>query len=55
MEQRALAGRPDAGDLLQARLANIAPAPDAVRADRKSMCLVTQALHEIEHGIARQA
>src|SRR6516162_8971416 len=53
VEQRALAGRADAGDFLQPRLADIAPAPDAVRSDREAMGLVAQPLDEIEHRIAR--
>src|SRR5215831_6697275 len=53
VEQRALAGRADAGDFLQPRLADIAPAPDAVRSDREAMRLVAQPLDEIEHRIAR--
>src|SRR5262249_42409566 len=53
VEQRALAGPADAGDFLQPRLADIAPAPDAVRADREAMRLVAQPLDEIEHRIAR--
>src|SRR5262249_11094623 len=53
VEHRALAGRADAGDFLQPRLADIAPAPDAVRADREAMGLVPQPLDEIEHRVAR--
>src|SRR5262249_31803505 len=53
VEHRALAGQADAGDFLQPRLADIAPAPDAVRADREAMRLVAQPLDEIEHRIAR--
>src|SRR6516162_5192254 len=53
VEQRALASRADAGDFLQPRLADVAPAPDAVRADREAMRLVAQPLDEIEHRIAR--
>ena len=53
MEQRPLAGRADAGDFLQPGLADVAPAPDAVRSDRETMRLVALPLHEIEHGIAR--
>src|SRR5262249_9730010 len=40
VEQRAFAGRADAGDFLQSRLANIAAAPEAVRADGETMRLV---------------
>src|SRR6516165_10431972 len=53
VEQRALAGRPDAGNLLQAGLADIAPPPHAVGADGEAMRLVAQPLHEVEHRIAR--
>src|SRR6516164_2676393 len=53
VEQGALAGRADARDLLQSRLADIAAAPDAVRADREAMRLVAQPLDEVEHRIAR--
>src|SRR5580693_1893896 len=44
MQQRALAGRSDAGDLLQAGLAHIARAPGAMRADGEAMGLVAQPL-----------
>src|SRR6266511_3019853 len=53
VKQRALAGRADAGDFLQPRLADIAPAADAMRADREAMRLIAQPLDEIEHGITR--
>src|SRR6266481_659803 len=53
VEQRALAGRADTGDFLKPRLADVAPAPDAVRADREAMRLVAQPLDEIEHRVAR--
>src|ERR1043165_6776182 len=53
MQQRALARRPDAGDFLQARLADILLAQLAVRADHKAMRLVAQPLDEIQHRIAR--
>src|SRR5262245_52383692 len=49
VKQRALAGRADAGDFLQARLADIPPPADAMRADREAMRLVAQPLDEIEH------
>src|SRR5258708_31665346 len=55
VEQGALAGRADARDLLQSRLADVAAAPDAVRADREAMRLVAQPLDEIERRIARLA
>src|SRR5262245_65992892 len=53
VQQRALARGADAGNFLQARLADVAPPPHAVRAHGKAMRLVTQALDEIEHGLAR--
>src|SRR5262245_8751067 len=53
VEQGALASRADAGDFLQPRLADVAPAPDAMGADREAMRLVAQPLDEIEHRIAR--
>src|SRR5262245_25964462 len=53
VEQRALAGRPDTGDFLQSTLADVAPAPGAMRADRKTVGLVAQPLHEVQHRIAR--
>src|SRR5262249_45237136 len=53
VEQRAFAGRADAGDFLQSRLADIAPAANAVRAYREAMRFVAQPLDEVEHGIAR--
>src|SRR5262245_42838441 len=53
VQQRPLAGRADAGDFLQAGLADVAPAPDAVRPDCETMRLVALPLHEVEHGIAR--
>src|SRR6186997_243776 len=52
-EQGALAGRADAGDLLQAGLADIAPSPCAVRPDGEPVRLVAQPLHEIEQRVAR--
>src|SRR5882724_3922696 len=52
-QQGALAGRTDAGDLLQARLADVLLALLPVRADGKAMRLVAQPLHEIQHRIAR--
>src|SRR5262249_19472172 len=53
VEQRAFAGRADAGDFLQPRLADIAAAAQAVRADGETMRLVAQPLDGIERGIAR--
>src|SRR5438552_16603726 len=53
VEQGALAGRADARDLLQSRLADVTAAPDAVRADREAMRLVAQTFDEIERRIAR--
>src|SRR6187455_538417 len=52
-EQRAFAHRADAGDLLQAGLADVLLALLAVRADGEAMRLVAQPLHEIEHRVAR--
>src|SRR5215472_1923750 len=52
-QQRAFAGRADAGDFLEASFAQVAPAPLPVRADRKAMRLIAQPLDEIEHWIAR--
>src|SRR5499433_4307785 len=53
VEQRALASGADARDFLQPRLADVAPASDAVGTDREAMRLVAQSLDEIEHRIAR--
>src|ERR1700704_431669 len=53
VQQRALARWADAGDFLQPGLPDIAPAPDAVRADCEAMRFVAQPLYEIEHRIAR--
>src|SRR5262249_56831629 len=47
VEQRALAGRADAGDFLQPPLADIAPTPDALRAARAALRLVTQPLYDL--------
>ena len=52
-QQRALARRADAGDLLQAGLADVLLALLPMRADGEAMRLVAQPLHEIEHRIAR--
>src|ERR1700735_2482010 len=54
VQQRALAGRTDTGDLLQAGLPQIALAARPVRADRKTMRLVAQPFDKIEHRIARR-
>src|SRR6476646_2965647 len=54
MQQRALARRPDAGDFLQAGLAQVAHAARAVRADRETVRLIAQPLDEIKHRIARR-
>src|SRR6266849_2338925 len=51
-EQRTLAGRPDAGDLLQTRFADIAPSPCAVRPDGEPVRLVAQPLNEIQQRVA---
>src|SRR5262249_1825089 len=53
MKQRAFASGPHTGDFLQAGLAHVASPSHAVRADRKTMRLVTQPLNKIKHGIAR--
>src|SRR5262249_37144880 len=53
LQERALAGRPDARDLLQAGLAQVLFAPGAMRADRKTMRLVAQPLDAIEDRVAR--
>src|ERR1700738_2393546 len=52
-QQRAFAGRTDAGDFLKPGFAQIAPAPLSMRADREPMRLVAQPFDEIEHRIAR--
>src|SRR5580704_10821599 len=54
VQQRALARRPDAGDLLQARLAHVARPARPVRADGKTMGFIAQPLDEIEHRVARR-
>src|ERR1051326_1945172 len=54
VQRRPLAGWPDAGDLLEAALAQIALAPGAVRADGETVRLVAQPLDEIQHRIARR-
>ena len=53
VQQRALARGADAGDLLQAGLADILGTTLAMRSDDKPMRLVAQPLDEIEHGVAR--
>src|ERR1043166_1201910 len=53
VQQRALARRPDAGDFLQAGLADILLAQLAMRADHKAMRLVAQPLDKIQHRITR--
>src|SRR5215470_13958102 len=50
-QQRAFARRPDSGDLLEPRLAQIAFAALSVRPDCKPMGLVAQALNKIENRI----
>src|SRR4029078_12799483 len=52
-QQRALASRADAGDFLQARLADVLLALLAVRSDREAMRLVAQPLHEVKNRVAR--
>src|SRR5437588_712654 len=51
MQQCALPRRPDAGNFLQARLADIAFAARAMRADGEAVGLVAQPLDEIEQRI----
>ena len=54
VQQRALAGRADAGDLVERVLDQFAFALGPVRADREAVRFVAQPLHEIERGIARR-
>ena len=54
VEQRALARWANAGDLLQAGLAQIARPARAVRTDGEAMRLVAQTLDKIKHGITRR-
>src|SRR5262249_44709278 len=54
MQQRTLARRADAGDLLQAGVSNVALALLPMRADREAMRLVAQPLDEIQNRIARR-
>src|SRR5450759_4742986 len=51
-QQRALAGRPDARNFLQAGLANVLLAPRAMRADGEAVRLIAQPLDEIEQRVA---
>src|SRR6185312_471669 len=53
VQESAFARRSDAGNLLQARFADVLLAQLAVRADHETMRLVAQPLDEIQHGIAR--
>src|SRR6185437_2852111 len=53
VEQRPFARGADAGDFLQAGLADALGPPLAVGADHEAMRLVAQPLDEIEHGVAR--
>src|SRR5580693_6840835 len=53
MEQRTFARGADAGNLLQAGLADVLGPPLAVRADHESMGFVAEPLDEIQHGVAR--
>src|SRR5262249_29803796 len=52
-QERPLAGRADARNLLQAGFANVAFPALPVRADREAMRLVPQPLDEIEHRVSR--
>src|SRR5260370_19281441 len=53
VEQGALAGRADARDLLQPRLADVAAAPAAVQTGRETMRPVAQPLRANERRIPR--
>src|SRR5579864_851380 len=53
-QQRALARRSDAGDLLQAGFAHVARPARPVRADGETMGFVAQPFDEIEHRVARR-
>ena len=52
-QQRTFSCRPDAGDFLQAGLADVLLAFLAMRTDREAMRFVAQPLHEIQHRITR--
>src|SRR5208283_4046851 len=52
VEERALAGRADAGDLIERAPGKILLAPRPVRADREAVGLVAKALDEEQGGIA---
>ena len=54
MQQGALSRRPDAGNLLQAGLAQIAHAAGAMRTDREAVRLIAKPLDKIKHRIARR-
>src|SRR5579863_10306754 len=53
MEQRALAPRADAGDLVERRLTDCLGSLGSMGADREAMGFVPQALQEIEYRILR--
>src|ERR1700720_2703280 len=54
VQQRALAGRADCGDLIQLALPDVLRTARAVRCDGEPMRLVAQALEEIQHRVARR-
>src|SRR6266536_1702975 len=53
VQKRTLPRRSDAGDFLQAGLADVLFAQLAVRADHEAVRLVAQPLDEIQNGVAR--
>src|SRR5277367_225005 len=53
MQQRALAARADTRHLVERRARDVGRPSCTVRADSEAVCLVAQALQEIEHRIAR--
>ena len=54
VQERALAGRADAGDLVERVLHHLALALRPVRADGEAVRLVAQALDEVERRVARR-
>src|SRR5262249_16616718 len=54
MQQRPLARRPDAGNLLQSGLAQILGAARPMRTDGEAMRLIAQPLDKVEHRVARR-
>src|SRR6516162_10271813 len=53
VQQRALAPRADADDLVERRTPQRLSSLGAVRTDREAVRLVAQALQKIEHGVTR--